>query len=75
MAKKSMLGWAKDQYTKVPPVVKVDLSGKTVIVVGANTGIGYEAAKHFALMNPGRLIMACRSKERGQAAVDSNSFL
>ncbi|KAF8875462.1 short-chain dehydrogenase [Mucidula mucida] len=70
MAKKSIMAFLKDQYTKMPAVVKVDLSGKTVIVVGANTGIGYEAAKHFALMNPGRLIMACRSKDRGQTAVD-----
>ena len=47
------------------------LTGKTVVVVGANTGIGYEAAKHFASMNPDRLIMACRSQERGNAAVTS----
>ncbi|KAF9031705.1 short-chain dehydrogenase [Hymenopellis radicata] len=73
MAKKSMFGWVKDQYTKRPAVVKVDLSGKTVIVVGANTGIGYEAAKQFASMHPGRLIMACRSKERGQAAVERHA--
>ncbi|KAF8875612.1 hypothetical protein CPB85DRAFT_1235845 [Mucidula mucida] len=70
MAKLNFLQFVKAQYTKSSAVVNVDLSGKTVIVVGANTGIGYEAAKHFALMNPGRLIMACRSKDRGQAAVD-----
>ncbi len=74
MAKLNFLQFVKAQYTKPSAVVNVDLSGKTVIVVGANTGIGYEAAKHFALMNPGRLIMACRSKDRGQAAVDSKSF-
>ncbi|KAH6902602.1 short-chain dehydrogenase [Coprinopsis sp. MPI-PUGE-AT-0042] len=33
------------------------------------TGIGYEAAKYFAKMKPGKLIIACRSKERGDAAV------
>ncbi|KAF8211139.1 short-chain dehydrogenase [Mycena galopus ATCC 62051] len=59
-----------DQWRRQPPVVKVDLTGKTVIVLGANTGIGFEASKHFATMNPGRLILACRSQERGQAAVD-----
>ncbi|KAF8206573.1 hypothetical protein K438DRAFT_1904702 [Mycena galopus ATCC 62051] len=59
-----------DQWRAQPPVVKVDLTGKTVIVLGANTGIGFEASKHFAAMNPARLILACRSQSRGQAAVD-----
>ncbi|KAK7458152.1 hypothetical protein VKT23_010060 [Stygiomarasmius scandens] len=52
----------------MPPVVSADLSGKTVIVTGANTGIGLEAAKHFARMNPGKLIIACRSQEKGEDA-------
>ncbi|KAJ7502584.1 hypothetical protein B0H11DRAFT_2188382 [Mycena galericulata] len=52
------------------PVVKADLTGKTVVVLGANTGLGFEATKHFATMNPGRLILACRSQSRGQAAVE-----
>jgi len=45
-----------------------DLSGKTAIVTGANAGIGYETAR--ALAGKGaRVILACRSAERGQAAV------
>lgn len=63
--------FVKGQWTAAPAVERADLTGKTVVVVGANTGIGYEAAKHFASMNPGRLIMACRSQERGNAAVTS----
>lgn len=65
--------WAfiKAQWERVPPVEKDDLTGKTVVVVGANAGIGYETAKHFATMNPGRLIMGCRSQEKGAAAVAS----
>ncbi|KAF8903501.1 hypothetical protein CPB84DRAFT_1845793 [Gymnopilus junonius] len=59
----------KAQYTTVPPVPNVDLSGKTVIVTGANVGLGFEAAKHFAKLNPGKLILACRNKEKGDAAV------
>ncbi|RXW18593.1 hypothetical protein EST38_g7258 [Candolleomyces aberdarensis] len=66
--KKSMFGIIGDQYTRVPPVSTTDLSTQTVIVVGANTGLGFEAAKHFARMNPGRLVLACRSKEKGAAA-------
>jgi NAD(P)-dependent dehydrogenase (short-subunit alcohol dehydrogenase family) len=69
--KKSILGILGDQWTRVPPVAMTDLSDQTVIVVGANTGLGFEATKHFARMNPGRLILACRNKEKGTAAVHS----
>ena len=31
----------------------VDLTGKTVVIVGANIGLGFEIAKHFALMDMG----------------------
>lgn len=59
----------KDQFTEVPPVASVDLQGKTVIVTGANNGLGFEAAKHFGRMNPGKLILACRNKEKGEKAL------
>ncbi|KAI0790801.1 hypothetical protein C8Q75DRAFT_760737 [Abortiporus biennis] len=49
------------------PVIQRDLSGKTVAIIGANTGIGLEAAKHFARMNPARLILGCRTHEKGTA--------
>ena len=48
---------------------KVRLDRKTAIVTGANTGIGLETAVDFAERN-GRVILACRSKERGEAAVE-----
>ncbi|TCD60462.1 hypothetical protein EIP91_010038 [Steccherinum ochraceum] len=50
-------------YTALP-VVQVDLSGRTVLVVGSNVGLGYEAVKHVARMNPKRLIATCRSEEK-----------
>ncbi|KAF9552311.1 NAD(P)-binding protein [Agrocybe pediades] len=56
---------------KVPPAPTKDLKGQTVVVTGANIGIGFEAAKHFARMNPGKLIIACRSKARGEEALRS----
>ena len=67
----SFLQFLREQLATVPPVEHEDLSGKTVVVIGANVGLGFEAAKHFARMNPNRIILGCRSKERGEAAATS----
>jgi NAD(P)-dependent dehydrogenase (short-subunit alcohol dehydrogenase family) len=61
------------QKLPVPPLVRADFSGKTIIVTGANAGLGFEACKHFASMGVGKLIMACRSEARGQDAVKGQS--
>ncbi|PPQ75648.1 hypothetical protein CVT24_010591 [Panaeolus cyanescens] len=61
--------FVKSQWTPTPPAPREDLSGKTVVVVGANVGLGFEAAKHFASMNPGMLILACRDKKKGEDAL------
>jgi retinol dehydrogenase 12 len=63
----------REQLATVPPVEHEDLSGKTVVVIGANVGLGFEAAKHIARMNPDRIILGCRSKERGEAAATSET--
>ncbi|XP_070177460.1 retinol dehydrogenase 11-like isoform X2 [Littorina saxatilis] len=44
-----------------------DLRGKTVIITGANTGIGFSTARDLAARDA-KVILACRSKERGEAA-------
>jgi NAD(P)-dependent dehydrogenase (short-subunit alcohol dehydrogenase family) len=44
-----------------------DLTGKTIIVTGANTGLGFESAKAFA-RNGANVVMACRSMEKGEIA-------
>ena len=48
---------------------KASLAGKTVIITGANTGIGKETAIDMAKRHA-RVIMACRSVERGEKAAD-----
>jgi retinol dehydrogenase 12 len=53
----------------MPPVVTADLTGKTVVVTGANIGLGFEAAKHLARMGPKKLIIAVRSQEKGEDTV------
>ncbi|ACV13145.1 short-chain dehydrogenase/reductase SDR [Halorhabdus utahensis DSM 12940] len=49
------------------PEAMGDQSEKTVVVTGANSGIGFEVTKAFA-ENGARVVMACRSLDRGNAA-------
>lgn len=46
-----------------------DLSGRIIIITGANSGIGYEAARALAQRHA-EVILACRSLEKGEAAAD-----
>ena len=61
---KSSSGLIKKKWDKtdIP-----DLSGKTAIITGANSGTGYEVSK--ALAGKGtEVIMACRDVEKGELA-------
>ncbi|KAJ7581186.1 hypothetical protein C8J56DRAFT_1057183 [Mycena floridula] len=58
-----------DQRNTVKPVVTADLTDKVLIITGANTGLGLEAAKHFARMNPQKLILTSRDQEKGDKAL------
>jgi NAD(P)-dependent dehydrogenase (short-subunit alcohol dehydrogenase family) len=45
-----------------------DITGKVIVVTGANSGIGFEAAKQFA-RNGAQTILACRSMDKAQKAL------
>jgi NAD(P)-dependent dehydrogenase (short-subunit alcohol dehydrogenase family) len=44
-----------------------DLSGRTAVVTGANSGLGLEVTRGFARAGA-RVVMACRSTDRGEEA-------
>ena len=46
-----------------------DLTGKTALVTGANTGLGFETADLLAEKGA-RVLIACRNKEKGIAAAE-----
>ncbi|KLU92541.1 hypothetical protein MAPG_11486 [Magnaporthiopsis poae ATCC 64411] len=54
---------------KNPPAdPAVTFAGKTVLVTGANTGLGFAAALSYASKGASRLILAVRSAAKGEAA-------
>jgi NAD(P)-dependent dehydrogenase (short-subunit alcohol dehydrogenase family) len=50
------------------PAPGTSLSGKTAIITGSNTGLGYEAALQLLDLKLSTLIVAVRSAEKGNAA-------
>lgn len=44
-----------------------DLTGKTIVITGANSGIGFHAARLLAYKGA-HVVMACRSKQRAEEA-------
>ncbi len=55
-----MSGFTADDVT--------DQSGKTFLVTGANTGLGFEAAQVLASQG-GRVLLGCRSEDKANAAM------
>ncbi|TVY36468.1 Short chain dehydrogenase [Lachnellula subtilissima] len=68
MVHSDLLQYLKGQILETPPLLAVDLEGQTIVITGANSGLGFEAAKHIYKMNVCYLILACRSLERGETA-------
>ncbi|KAK3293590.1 uncharacterized protein B0H64DRAFT_216750 [Chaetomium fimeti] len=43
-------------------------AGKTFIVTGANVGLGFEAAKHLAVLGAARVVLGVRTPSKGEIA-------
>ncbi|KIV85737.1 hypothetical protein PV11_01398 [Exophiala sideris] len=62
------MGFLYSQLVVKPPYPTSMFSGMTVIVTGSNTGLGKEAARHFARLGAAKLILAVRNIKAGEAA-------
>ncbi|VUC30550.1 unnamed protein product [Clonostachys rosea] len=57
------------QYKNLPiSLKKEDCAGKTYVVTGSNTGLGFECVKHLAAMGAGQVIMGVRNTSSGEKA-------
>ncbi|PHH64936.1 hypothetical protein CDD81_3793 [Ophiocordyceps australis] len=68
MAMKALWDMAAGQFFSCLPRPTEDCTGRTVIVTGANTSLGLEAARHLVRLNAAKVIIACRTVEKGEAA-------
>lgn len=58
----------KNKWITPPQPTNVDYSGRTVIVTGATSGIGEEAAYKFAALGASRVIMTARDMKKGESS-------
>jgi NAD(P)-dependent dehydrogenase (short-subunit alcohol dehydrogenase family) len=59
----------RDQYKTLPIVPTTqDCVGRTYIVTGENTGLGFKCAKHLVRLSAERVILAVRSLSKGDSA-------
>lgn len=61
------MGFLYSQLFKPLPYPTGSCTGKTVVVTGANSGLGKETARHFARLGASTLILAVRNLDAGHA--------
>jgi NAD(P)-dependent dehydrogenase (short-subunit alcohol dehydrogenase family) len=63
------MGFLYSQLFVTPRIPEgTDFSGQVIIVTGANTGLGKEAARHFVSLGAAKVIIAVRNLEAGEQA-------
>ncbi|KAK5050613.1 hypothetical protein LTR84_003895 [Exophiala bonariae] len=55
---------------RTPPMPTDDLTGRTILVTGANSGLGLDAAKLLIKLNCSTIVIACRDVSKGKATED-----
>jgi len=61
-------GFFYTQLFITPSAPSTSCTGKTIIVTGANTGLGKEAARKFVQLGAEKVILGCRNAGKGEAA-------
>lgn len=64
----SFLHFLWGQWIFTPPYPTESFKGQTIIVTGANTGLGKEACRHFVRLGAEKVIIACRRVSAGEEA-------
>lgn len=62
-----MIQFFRGQFS-TPPEPNEDLTGRTILITGANSGLGLDAAKLLAQLNCSTIILGCRTFAKGEAA-------
>ncbi|KAF2848874.1 short-chain dehydrogenase/reductase family protein-like protein [Plenodomus tracheiphilus IPT5] len=62
----AMLRVFKNKWITPPKAVDEDYSGRIIIVTGATSGIGVEAAFKFAALGAAKVIMTARDSQKGE---------
>lgn len=75
MGKLTVFGYLREQWTELP-IPTADISDQSLVVVGANVGLGNEAAAQLAQLKPKSLLITSRDEvkcERSKADMESRS--
>ena len=56
------------QFYRIPKVPQVNLTGRTILITGANSGMGYDLARHLIKSRPETLVIVCRRLDAGEKA-------
>lgn len=62
------LGFLYSQFLVTPSTPVESFAEQTIIVIGSNTGLGLEAARHITRLNAAKVILAVRNTSKGEAA-------